>query len=852
MSIKKLQIEALIEQLNEEAMRLGVAVTTESIQELVKIFIESRPEGLPTFISPDVKRKSLFDVSAYNESMKSAETDIGVLYEFFAMSGKKQTDSMSFVQIERSRFIHALAELKLAADGFDSIDKAESPVDVISMDFRTRSNVITKQDFSDPVKECFVDVKGGALTLPINEKLSQNYDLEHMRYENVVPNINITQGEILINKQALPFANMFKQSTSGWQQDISLTKSATSLKASTDIRVSADGTVRPINFIRVAQYSNNPMSMSLEYSINGESFVPLHPRVNLGRDGYAFIFKEVNASVIRVTIHKDSPDDGNETENKFFIGLQRFEVGLNIYESEGDILLKGIGLDGKSILGISIVDSTSNSIDANIKYFISLDGEGKSNPSIEVIPQRDLSRLDESNAYKFSAYRTVEKDFVKGVKLIEGHHDFVPFFSMSIQDDPITISKYGYVIPERAKLRAGMDQWEVTDIEDLQKLQYDTATPGAEPWRHVDMTLTGTPQKILVPRSEDALIQKIPGSSSTALRATLPPSSTLAVSIIEESYVDGILNKYDRSSEIDRVEGNFILLSESSVWGPNSNYRVSYHGEISEDISISKSSISIVDMDGNPVAFPSEVDIDFKTWEARSVTGDTIKVRIGFEYLLDVKILRQYSAYALIEGSAPGEVVFDRLDCSTSLGERVIISSEGNVQDISNGNKADLSSVGWYKITVISKVWSDGISSAMNSVNKSMLAGSGTPDYAFRSGTGLFSVVSRTKDELTYVPPSQLYKTRMDDLSKFSISQVGSEFKFIMKHTLEHQVFTVDGDPANEKFNFRLDYLEKDVVETDKYKSLFMKIKIEKKSGTQMDPTYSPAVRKLLLRLEYA
>jgi hypothetical protein len=897
MRLKDIQAQAIIEKINEESLRLGVATTTEDIREVLNNLYVSRAKGFPIFIAPYANRKDLFEVERYNNAMASAEIDMDVLYNFMVQSSKVSVDTMSYVSNQRKRFRFLIKELRQRAESFDSINKSKTPVDILSLDFKTRTNVIPKQDLSDPVSECFIDSVGGAMTLPIVEHRSQTYSMNHLKDLNqALFVIDSMRDRVLKSTSVLPFGNIFKSNTNGWQQDVSLHLDDKELRAHVDIKISNDGTTRPINFSRIVPFVNNPMDIGLEYSINGTNFLPLHPYVSMQEDGYLFVFNEVDAAVLRVKIRKRAPDQITEDRNKFYLNIQRFETGLNVYENEGDVLLKGIHLDGRSIIGASLVDSSSNTMDANIRYFVSLDDSTNKNPNIEISPHPDPTKLDNTNMYRFSAYKNISREFVSMSRYYFKTQSFMNFqklapssnsvpdldyfifvepeesfpgmnslaatsslenmpmpivapppqavpISVEDQNSELSVGNYGYFVGERAKLRANMNQWHVEDLEDLQKFTLDPATASTDYRDYLELEISGDAVLITVPRTEDALLTS--NLNQNAFRTSL--QAIYGTITIEELTDSGFV---DRTNDIDSVSGSFIQLSGS--WDPDHLYKIKYHGQISEDISIDRSSINFLDDQGEPLGFPSDVDVNFDDWTVYSVDGSTRTVRMGFDYLLDVKTLREYTAWVLVEGNPPGEIVVDKLECSQDLGERIILVKDGVVQELTNSTKILLDSSGWYKMTVVSKPWAPGIGSAMLSVDDAMVAGTGNPDYAFRSGTGPFSVVSLRKEELEYVIPSKLYQSRYHDLSKFTVVQSGDEYFFVVKSPDSSQVFTSGGNPANEKFNFSIDYLERDVIETDRFKNLFMKIRIEKKPGAGQVPTYSPALRRILLRLEYA
>ncbi|WP_067923587.1 hypothetical protein [Alicyclobacillus shizuokensis] len=448
MNIKQIQIRRAVEQIVRYYLKYGRYPTFQTITYQLSQWLRDHTPGAPSFSPYKVLRKSRSDANLFNENIAQIAQDLSDAYAATIDQTTSLMTSFNYMEAERRKLWHALAELQNEIEQLMLVATNSSGY--------VDSQIISFEDMSDVDKTrstVFIDLNTGQVTLPPNDRSSEKINIQGSNTTfNVLTQAAKTAALDTINNAFDDNAN-----TAWWQ----VVKMLSPGVVNAELIVMFDQQY-VINQIDYVNHANSPVTMHVSYTEDGTSFSPI-PGDNqqVVSDAATWKFSDVPAKGIRFTYTKQTHDDNSAGVYQYYFGAKNISVYRKSYLTSGVLISNPVQMEELHVSGVSIKTTDTIPYSTSIDYAVALYDPDQSVDDAVWYP---ISSLDDTNpkypkVVQFNASTTKTVEFPKAeptTEVING----MPVFRLIREDgEPVLPDEDTFDNIKNPKLFRGINQW---------------------------------------------------------------------------------------------------------------------------------------------------------------------------------------------------------------------------------------------------------------------------------------------------------------------------------------------------------------------------------------------------------
>jgi len=275
--------------------------------------------GAPTMKVRQQKRKRLFNIGDFNETMSEIGFDLEILYEELVGIISASLRRLNFTEVSYRAQSQQLEDIISTLNNLlFTIENADDNFFGVFDNFESLGKVNVSETTAGAI-----DLLEKVALLPANNRVGTKISLSHLYNRSTWP-VQVTSASRVIRNssgQGAGFGNAFSDVQSVWRQDVFLDQPAP-VEMTFDFQLSAvEDQELSINRIQVIPHGSKPMKVKVQYSVDGINFLLLRGAdsgllMERQAKAYNFDFSTTRVEQLRFVVTRDDYDE--QTQNNEF------------------------------------------------------------------------------------------------------------------------------------------------------------------------------------------------------------------------------------------------------------------------------------------------------------------------------------------------------------------------------------------------------------------------------------------------------------------------------------------------------------------------------------------------------
>lgn len=324
MSIRKIQVTRVMEDTVKKYLLNGRYPTLKTITNHFNEWLQENTPGVPSFNPKKVWRKSKSSSKDYNDNAEMIETDIQDAYKATIEHGKKAVSNFNFIETERKKIAHNLTQIENEIEEFlmmiNNLDYRYFDGKTVSFENMNQVNGV--------LTTALVDVTKREVTLSEND----------MKTNRVIMQGATTKFNVLKPYEHHATLESVKNAfdddaNTAWWQVVKTQQLDNNMKVEFIILFNNE---EEINHIEYLPHNSKEVYVSLEYTLDGSSFLNLLDGGQIDRvtEGISWSFQPIKARGIKFVFSKSVHDDQSAGMYQYYFGAKNIAIYKKSYVSE--------------------------------------------------------------------------------------------------------------------------------------------------------------------------------------------------------------------------------------------------------------------------------------------------------------------------------------------------------------------------------------------------------------------------------------------------------------------------------------------------------------------------------------
>ena len=398
MSIRKQQITRIVETIIKKYLRRGIYPTFQTITYHLSQWLREHTPGAPGFYPIKAIKGETADSKSYNKNVDMIYQDLSNAYEATIQQHEQLIKNFQFIEAERQKLIHDLAQLSHDIDGLLLTTK-ETDIYYFNQEILSFENM---HNWDKEKSTALINLYNQEATLAENQKKSRRLILTNNQV-SFAPLGKEKEHHVL---ESIHHA-FDDQLNTAWLHVVKTKQIQPYIKAALTIDLHK---AEWINHIEYVPHQQQPIEITLEYTTDGTSFTSIHQQAEIDKTTGArsWTFSPIQATAIRFIMKKTEYDDYSSNLYHYYFGAKRICLYHKYYLNEGYLYTNPIKLE-KDTQQISLNSNHEMPFNTEIQYEVA---EYQKNKTIEDLIWHPISPLNETQS-KHPTILELEKPAIK-------------------------------------------------------------------------------------------------------------------------------------------------------------------------------------------------------------------------------------------------------------------------------------------------------------------------------------------------------------------------------------------------------------------------------------------------------
>lgn len=407
MIIRNNQLAKKTEAIVKKYLFKGTYPQLKSITNELSIWVESHLPGTPTFKSKKVFKKDITNSDDFNEQTSAIEEDITDVYNASIEQHNQLMKNFTQGDIIRERIRFDIDEISNELDKLLILSKYADKNYI-------HEDVITFNDLSDIDiirTDIDVDITNRQATLKERSIQSKRISVKEQNVE-----VKVLQSHTSVSTIE-PISYAFDDSiNTAWWIKVITKEINSNNRMEAEIIVTFDE-LTEINTLDFTPHHTSEMNVSLEYSLDNDTFNPISTVSNQKvTEPIKWSFKTTKMKYLKIRIKKNQYDDINGQGYLYYFGAKNIAIYKKSYEPEGTLYSKKLALPANS-KQLSIESTKNNRSGTKLEFEVCFNPD--QDKEFQIWHKVDDVNDKKATASKSISINDIELVNVSGRKVIE-------------------------------------------------------------------------------------------------------------------------------------------------------------------------------------------------------------------------------------------------------------------------------------------------------------------------------------------------------------------------------------------------------------------------------------------------